>query len=125
MSMLAQAELNLPDEWDHEDEMLSDEELSASSHEEASKVFEEWQTDVNDSDIDIMEVDEQIGSNLLDDEIFHDPCLSPTGPLEELVYMNLDDEDIDRFSLSLLCGANDQQTSSLSFEERYKATLKS
>mmetsp|Transcript_18693 Transcript_18693/g.46261 ORF Transcript_18693/g.46261 Transcript_18693/m.46261 type:complete len:184 (+) Transcript_18693:104-655(+) len=69
------SDLVLPSEWDHDTEMLNEEELSASSHEEASKVLELWQTD-NDQDLDIMEVDEQIGSNLLGDEIFGTPSLS-------------------------------------------------
>jgi len=70
-----------------------------------------------------MEVDEQLGSNLLGDDIFHDPCMSPTGPLEELVFMSLDEEDVGRFSLSLLSDEAADTTSSLPFEERYKVTL--
>jgi hypothetical protein len=118
--------LTLPTEWDQSNDMMNDEELSASSHEEASKVFEQWQTDDQDHDLDIMEVDEQIGSNLLGDEIFQDHCLSPTGPLEEIICMsmNIDDDDVDRFSLSLLIGNDDDTISSLPFDERYAATLK-
>jgi len=127
-------EFALPTAWEHEDSvMITDEELSATSHEEASKVFEQWQTDDEEQDgMDIMEVDEQIGSILLGEEIFPDPCASPTGPLEELVFMNLGEEDVDRFSLSLFNDAptttdssskNGDKTSSLPFEERYKATL--
>jgi hypothetical protein len=115
-----QTDLILPSEWDHDIEMLNDEELSATSHEEASKVFEQWQTD---HDLDIMEVDEQIGSNLLDEDIFEAPCLSPTGPLEELVYMNLDDIEDDRFFAPCLDDES-ASTSSLDFPERYQATLK-
>jgi len=111
-------ELTLPSEWDQDHEMMNDEEFSTAS-EEASKVFEQWQTDVED--LDIMEVDEQIGSNLLEDDIFHDPCVSPAGPLEELNLMTFDEEEVDRFSLSLLDDGD--KTSSLPFEERYKATL--
>lgn len=110
------SELTLPSSWDQDSVIMAitDEELSATSHEEACKVFEQWQSDEDDAarntaghedidaDLDIMEVDEQIGSNLLGDDIFHDPCVSPTGPLEELVYMNLGEGAIDRFSLSLL-----------------------
>jgi hypothetical protein len=125
-------ELTLPTEWDQDTEMLNDEELSATSHEEASKVLEQWQAD-QDQDLDIMEVDEQIGSNLLGDEIFDVQCVSPTGPLEELVYMNLEDDD-DRFFAPLLdseettCATKKfkmgPSTSSLPFEERYEVTLK-
>jgi hypothetical protein len=122
------AEFALSNEWDQDTEMMNDEEFSATSHEEASKVFEQWQTD---EELDIMEVDEQIGCNLLED-IFHDPCLSPTGPLEELVLVSFDEEDFDRFSLSflgedddsdVLTGTTTSSTSSLPFDERYKATL--
>jgi hypothetical protein len=111
-------EFTLPSEWDQDHEMINDDDFSAAT-EEASKVFEQWQTDVED--LDIMEVDEQIGSNLLGDDIFHDPCVSPSGPLEELNLMIFDDDDVDRFSLSLL--EDGDKTSSLPFEERYKATL--
>jgi hypothetical protein len=128
MSVAIQTELELtfPTDWDITHAMMNDEELSATSHEEASKVFERWQTDEQEHDMDIMELDEQMGSKLFEDDIFHDPCASPTGPLEELVFMNLDDDEVDRFSLSLLSCADDSDddtTSSLPFEERYKATL--
>lgn len=116
-------ELTLPIEWDNSVNMITDEELSASSNEEASKVFEQWQTDDEVHDLDIMHVDEHLGSNLLGDEIFHDPCVSPTGPLEEIVYMTIEDDDIDRFSLSLMSTVGDDANISLPFEERYKATL--
>jgi hypothetical protein len=73
--------------------VVQDEELSATSNEEANIVFAEWKAD---DDVDeIMQIDEQIGSNLLDDSIFgstEDPCLSPTGPMEELIFMNVGQE---------------------------------
>lgn len=118
-------ELTLPIEWDNSTNMITDEELSASSNEEASKVFEQWQSDDDEmQDLDIMQVDEQLGSNLLGDDIFHDTCVSPTGPLEEIVYMTVDDDDdVGRFPLSLLSTARDDATISLPFEERYRATL--
>ena len=121
----SQTELTLPPEWDHDTELINDdEELSATSNEEASKVLEQWQAD-QDEDLEIMEVDEQIGSNLLGDDLFGGPCASPTGPLEELVLMNLDDDD-DRFLAPLL----DEMTpspglpGSLPFEARYQDNLK-
>lgn len=122
----SQTELTLPTEWDHDTEMLNDEELSATSNEEASKVLEQWQAD-QDEDLEIMEVDEQIGSNLLGDDIFGSACASPTGPLEELVLMNIDEED-DRLFAPLL-DVHDETpscapTSSLPFDERYEVTLK-
>jgi hypothetical protein len=115
-------EFTLPTEWSHDTEMMSDDEFSVTAHEEAGKVFEQWQTD-NPDDLDIMEVDEQLETNLLDDDIFHDPCVSPTCPLEELVMMSFDDEDLDRFSLSFLEVYQNEATSSSPFDERYKATL--
>jgi hypothetical protein len=130
----SQTELTLPTEWDHDNEMLNDEELSATSHEEASKVLEQWQAD-QDQDLDIMEVDEQIGSNLLGDDLFDTSCASPAGPLEELDYMNVEEDD-DRFFTPLLEDETQIQpttststtststTSSLPFEERYAVTLK-
>mmetsp|Transcript_7889 Transcript_7889/g.15287 ORF Transcript_7889/g.15287 Transcript_7889/m.15287 type:complete len:188 (-) Transcript_7889:301-864(-) len=125
-------ELSLPSEWDNDQEMM-DEEHSAVSSEEASKVFEQWQTDEENEEMDIMDVDEQLGSNLLGDELFPDPCSSPTGPLEELTFLTFDNEEVDKFSLSLLNftsedkfdePADDSSTSSKPFEERYKESLK-
>ena len=123
--MLNNIELSLPSEWNNDQEMM-DEEHSAVSSEEASKVFEQWQTDDQDQEMDIMDVDEQIGSNLLGDELFPDPCNSPTGPLEELTYLNFDEQEVDKFSLSLLNfteGDDDASNSSKPFEERYKESL--
>lgn len=118
-------EFTLPTEWDQDADMLNDEELSATSNEEASKVLEQWQAD-QDEDLEIMEVDEQIGSNLLGDDIFGTPCASPTGPLEELVLMNMEDDD-DRFFTPLLddvVSPSCNGLNSLPFEVRYQATLK-
>lgn len=138
---MSNIELSLPSEWDNDQEMM-DEEHSAVSSEEASKVFEQWQTD-DEEEMDIMEVDEQIGSNLLGDELFPDPCASPTGPLEELTYLSFDNEEVDKFSLSLLNFTSDDKdhesaaddnkdndddssssNSSKPFEERYHESLK-
>jgi len=105
--------------------------VSANSHEGACKVFEQWQSDGDDGGFQckikheqkdeakrkqieaeqdrnenedfevILQVDEQIGSHLLEDDIFHDPCVSPSGPLKELVYVNLEIEnDTDFLSFS-------------------------
>jgi hypothetical protein len=119
----------LPSEWENDQEMM-DEELSAVSSEEASKVFEQWQTDDQDQDMDIMDVDEQLGSTLLGDELFPDSCASPTGPLEELSYLSFDNEEVDKFSLSLLnitADENDENkdesTTGSNFEERYKESF--
>jgi hypothetical protein len=111
--------------------VVVEEELSATSHQEASKVLEEWQsdhesiaenesTDLPEDLASIMEVDEQIGSNLLDDEVFGGGggviggacCLSPTGPVEELMYFStsnflISKEDDERFLAPLLDAPND------------------
>jgi hypothetical protein len=121
----SQLELTLPTEWGHDTDMMNDEELSATSNEEASKVLEQWQAD-QDEDLEIMEVDEQIGSNLLGEDIFGAPCCaSPTGPLEELVLMNIEDDD-DRFLAPLLdeMASSSGPSCSLPFEARYQDTLK-
>lgn len=90
---------------------ITDEEmsLSANSHEEACKVFEQWQSDGDDGDFHckdkheqknktkrkqvageedrdddfevILQPVEQIGSNVLEDDMLHDRCVSPSGPL--------------------------------------------
>jgi hypothetical protein len=119
------SDLVLPSEWDHDTEVLNEEELSASSHEEACKVLEQWQTDQDpDQDLDIMEVDEQIGSNLLGDEIFGPPCMSPTGPLEELNMVTND-----QYASRLFAPIGEEDCKSLPsssnsyVDDRYKATL--
>jgi hypothetical protein len=114
------AEFTLPSEWDQVTDRMNDEELSATSNEEASKVLEQWQAD-QDEELEIMEVDEVLGSNLLGDDIFGAPCASPTGPLEELVLMNIEEDD-ERFFAPIL----DEMAAApsyLPFEARYEATL--
>jgi hypothetical protein len=116
--------------WEEEDTVLMSEEdfYSVSSYEEANIVFERWQSDFDE--LDMMEVDEHIGSNLLfNDEIFVDPCVSPTGPLEELTMLKFEEDDLDRFSLAFL-DFTDESTNDgnhygaeVAFEERYKTTL--
>jgi hypothetical protein len=124
MSVVKITEMNFPSEWEEDDTVMMDEEFSATSNEEASMLFEQWNAGIDD--LDIMVVDEQIGSNLLNDEFFHDPCVSPTGPLEELGLMRFEEEDLDRFSLAFL-DENESHlsctTTDLPFDERYKATL--
>ena len=138
MSAIKIADMTLPTVWDEDTTvMMSDEEFSSvASYDEANIVFEQWQnTDFDD--LDIMDVDEQIGSNLLfnDDEIFvADPCVSPTGPLEELTMLKFDEEDLDKFSLAFLDFSDESPTTTndddmsgtttdFAFEERYKTTL--
>jgi hypothetical protein len=112
-------EFTLPTDWDHCSELLiNDEEFSAAST-EVSMIYEQFQmeqdvdeydeVDQADDPTSFMEVDDDddddeqiiLGSNMLlldDDEIFHDPCLPPSGGMEYLESISLDD----RFSLSLL-----------------------
>ena len=131
-SNITDYELTFPKEWDamNDDLMaVQDEELSATSNEEANKVFKQWKADE-----DIMVVDDLIGSNLLDESVFDAPCLSPTGPLEEIVYMNIDEQDQDIFLVPSL-NSDDEENSSASKEEvlldsnkelekQYRETLK-
>lgn len=137
MSTMKITDATIPTVFEEEDTvMMIDEDFaSTSSYEEANIMFEHWQnTDFDD--LDVMEVDEQIGSNLLfsEDEIFvSDPCVSPTGPLEELTMLKFDEEDLDRFSLAFLDFTDESPPSTIDevvndtiqvpFEERYKMTM--
>jgi hypothetical protein len=116
------AEFAFPSEWDQDTDMMNDEELSATSNEEANKVLEQWQAD-QDAELEIMEIDEVLGSNLLGDDIFGASCASPTGPLEELVLMTIEDDD-ERFFAPILDDLGSDEPSNLPFEARYAATLK-
>ena len=127
MSVMKITDMNFPSVWDDEDTvMMNDEDFSEASYEEVGKVLEQWQTFVDD--LDIMEVDEQIGSNLLHDEYIYDPCVSPTGPLEELGMLKFDEDDLDRFSLAFLDDANElshhcSTVETAPFNDQYKETL--
>ncbi|CAB9530447.1 expressed unknown protein [Seminavis robusta] len=117
---------DFPFEINDELMVVQDEELSATSNEEANMVFAQWKAD-DDMD-EIMQLDEQIGSNLLDDSIFGggDPCLSPTGPVEELVFM--DQENQEKFLLPSLDGPtqgiNPKLSSDDPLQERYQAHIR-
>lgn len=132
-------EFTLPAEWDHCSGLINDEEFSAAST-EVSMIYEQFQTDEertmvvrHDSmDPTLMEVDEQLGSSLLGDDIFHDPCFPPSGPLEDFESISFVPDD--RFSLSLLEEEDDNNDSAPStsqpspqenvqFEQRYKLML--
>ena len=69
-------------------------------------------------DFDIMEVDQQIGSNLLADDIFGDG-VSPIGPLDNLALTDTED-DISEAEESI---SSQETTSSQLFDERYVLTL--
>ncbi|KAG7347501.1 hypothetical protein IV203_016206 [Nitzschia inconspicua] len=85
---------------------------------------------------DILEIDRQIGYRFLDVELFGGaPCESPIGPMEELLHLDKDEHgqfltpflpddfmsDSEDDDSSMMEGETD--TFSLSFDERYKATL--
>eukprot|EP00522_Entomoneis_paludosa_P017552 CAMPEP_0172456162 /NCGR_PEP_ID=MMETSP1065-20121228/14234_1 /TAXON_ID=265537 /ORGANISM="Amphiprora paludosa, Strain CCMP125" /LENGTH=183 /DNA_ID=CAMNT_0013208867 /DNA_START=48 /DNA_END=599 /DNA_ORIENTATION=- len=119
--------LSLPNEWEH-DNVDMDEAASAASSEEASKVFEQWQTegDEDDDGLDMMEMDDKM---MMGSGVFVDYCPSPTSPMDEFDFNFGDDVEMDKFSESLLGSASDEDlqsvddTSSLSFQQRYEATL--
>ena len=94
------------------------------------KVNENRADDNDQMDIvdDILEVDRQIGSGLLDSQWFGGACESPIGPIEELLRVVEFDMEDQRLLLSPFFEGDDvsmsSDSSSLPFEERYKATLK-
>ena len=90
-----------PTQWYQETEMLNDEDFFAAI-----------------GDFDIMEVDQQIGSNLLADDIFGDG-VSPIGPLDNLALTDTED-DISEAEESI---SSQETTSSQLFDERYVLTL--
>lgn len=98
MSPFADAsDLTIDAEWDNMcDIMTAEEELPSSSSKEVCKVLEEWTSDEESVDMDIMEVDEQIGTNFLCDDLFGG-CPSPVSPQEELLCMTVDDMHCDKF----------------------------
>lgn len=120
------------DLWIHNndvDVVMQDEELSASSHEEATKVLEQWQTE-EDEERRIMELDEQLGSNLLNDTIFGDAtnyCDSPVGPIEELALIYMDDTEAAQIFIpreDSLSSGSSVGSSSVDLSEEYKESLR-
>lgn len=90
--------LTIDSEWDNMCNIMDDEEILPSSSSKAvNKVLEEWTTDEesicdnDDYDMEIMEVDEQIGSDFLSDEIFGH-CASPVTS-QSVFSMNIDGMD--------------------------------
>ena len=122
MSELLEFDLSIC--WDQDDVVMQDEELSATSHEEAKNVFQTWKTEELDLS-NIMEVDEQIGSNLLGDEIFSpSSCESPLGPIEELNLIGLGDDDSSFILPSDVSDAASFSSSHPEFDEQYKTILR-
>mmetsp|Transcript_5244 Transcript_5244/g.11688 ORF Transcript_5244/g.11688 Transcript_5244/m.11688 type:complete len:185 (+) Transcript_5244:96-650(+) len=97
MSPFADAsDLTIDAEWDNMCDVMQEEELPSSSKEEVCTVLKEWTSDEESVDVDIMEVDEQIGSNFLCDDLFGPTCPSPVSPQEELVSITVDAKE-DKF----------------------------
>lgn len=97
MSPFADAsDLTIDAEWDNMCDVMQEDELPTSSKEEVCTVLKEWTSDEESVDMDIMEVDEQIGSNFLSDDLFGLSCASPVSPQEELVSISVDARS-DRF----------------------------
>ena len=121
--MFGNNEISIPNEWDEVSVMISEDGFSALSCDEASKVFEEWRTDDTDHgfDLEIIEVDAQMGGNLCDDFVC-DPCISPSCPMEELVFATISDDHVDKFSM---CFMDENELESLSpvFDSKYNETL--
>ncbi|OEU14696.1 hypothetical protein FRACYDRAFT_241251 [Fragilariopsis cylindrus CCMP1102] len=137
---------SLPSEWaEHDTQMIiaaGDEEdlLSATSFQAAAKVLNEWLSDESQRCSSLMEVDEQIGNNLLGDDIFgcgvingdhvQYGCTSPTGPSEELrsfSTMNMIDcagDNIDDhcFLVPLLVEENSEEEDSMDFDDEGSTT---
>lgn len=141
----------LPD-WDPATDNIlnnSQDELMIEDDAEASNVvLQEWKNSTSsfypeaevEDDLDeiLMRVDdddqkmaELVETNDFVRDIFdQNPCASPTGHLEELLFMNLDEDSTDRFlSLSFPALEQDQSQSEASsqlstFQERYQSTLK-
>ncbi|KAI2510088.1 hypothetical protein MHU86_4382 [Fragilaria crotonensis] len=63
------SELTIDAEWDNMCDIVETSEDMPSSSKEVCKVLEEWTSDDESVDMDIMEVDEEIGSNFLCDDL--------------------------------------------------------
>mmetsp|Transcript_23472 Transcript_23472/g.34641 ORF Transcript_23472/g.34641 Transcript_23472/m.34641 type:complete len:174 (-) Transcript_23472:165-686(-) len=98
MSPYADAsELTIDAEWDNMYDIVSPGEDITQSSKEVCKVLEEWTSDEESVDVDIMEVDQKIGSNFLSDDLFGGvTCPSPVTPQEE-VRLNMMDTSCDNF----------------------------
>jgi len=98
MSLIApilSSDLRITSEWDAIGDIVPDEPFTSSSAADVNDVLEEWTSDEEDSDLNIMDVDEQIGSNLFADSIFGDEPAAP--PPSQLDSMHLDLEGDDYF----------------------------
>ena len=137
-STMHQTELVFPpsSNYHHDTQMLNEDVfvLSATSQQEqVCRVFQAWKADQDD--IEIMDVDiddDQLSSTLLGDSAMLEdpsPCLSPTGPLEELVYLDVDVADEKFFAPNLVSSTEDifapsSAAAGFPFNNRYQDSLK-
>jgi hypothetical protein len=112
-------------------QVFADEEEDFAGWTSNEKTSDTMKVDDDAMDVDILEIDRQIGSRLLDAEVFGGaPCESPIGPIEELLRVVEFDKEDQRLFLSPFFDddshmtTDDEDNSSLPFEEQYKATLK-
>lgn len=89
------SDLRIASEWDVMVDVVPEESFTPSSIADVNDVLEEWTSDEEDSDFNIMDVDEQIGSNLFADSIFGDEPAAP--PPSQLDSMHVDLEGDDYF----------------------------
>ena len=106
--------------------IMQDEELSASSHKEATQLFEQWQSE--DDEMEIMEeVDMHLGPNyLLSEEILNLNCASLVAPNEDIDLDAWEKESVTFFSYPDDCDSSHSSdtSNSLEFNEQYRATLR-
>ncbi|CAB9496205.1 expressed unknown protein [Seminavis robusta] len=105
------------------DVVMQDEELSASSYEEATKVLEQWQTE--DEEMRIMELDMELGSNLLEGFALFDSngTSNEEAPMEELLFQEeivLPTEE----SMSSSSSSSSTSSSSIESSKDFKMSLR-
>lgn len=88
-------DLLIASDWDAIGEIVPEELFTSSSADDVSDVLEEWTSDEEESNLNIMDVDEEFGANLFADSIFGDEPAAP--PPSELDSMHLDLEGDDYF----------------------------
>lgn len=85
--------LDIASQWDAIGHIEPDEPFTSSSAVDVNDVLEEWTSDEEDSDLNLMDVDEQIGTNLFADSIFGDePAVPPPSQLDSM-HLDLEGDD--------------------------------
>ena len=85
---------HITSEWDKICGIVPEEPLSWISKADGNEMLQEWTSGV-DSDFNIMDIDEQIGSDFFADSIFKDEP-----PQEQLDFMDFDLERVDNFTFT-------------------------